>query len=49
MDVDGNIYEWDSLHGTLEMYNHKGRHLGEFDHESGKQLKDANPLYKIEP
>jgi hypothetical protein len=44
-----NIYEWDSLHGTIEKYNKKGRHLGEFDYETGEQLKPADPSRTIEP
>ena len=29
-------YEWDSQHGTVEKYDKKGRHLGEFDPDTGK-------------
>ena len=48
-DPDGTIYEWDSLHGTVERFNARGQHIGEFDHETGEQLKDANPNYEVEP
>ena len=48
-DEDGTIYEWDSRHGTIEKYDRKGKHLGEFDPETGEQLKPANPDYKVEP
>jgi hypothetical protein len=48
-DPDGNIYEWDSRHGTVEKYDRQGRHLGEFDAETGECLKPANPNYGVEP
>ncbi|MBM1186533.1 S-type pyocin domain-containing protein [Pseudomonas lundensis] len=32
---DGTIFEWDSQHGAVEKYNKRGKHLGEFDHETG--------------
>ena len=43
----GDIYEWDSQHGTVEKYNKRGKHLGEFDHKNGMQLKPADPMRKI--
>lgn len=46
---DGTIYEWDSQHGTVEKYDRKGRHLGEFDPQTGKQLKPPNPRRKVKP
>ena len=48
-DLDGNIYEWDSRHGAIEKYGRGGDHLGEFDPETGAQLKPANRAYKVEP
>ena len=48
-DLDGNIYEWDSRHGAIEKYDRGGDHLGEFDPETGVQLKPANRVYKVEP
>jgi Cytotoxic len=48
-DNNGTIYEWDSQHGTLEAYDSRGNHKGEFDHVTGKQLKPANASRKIEP
>ncbi|WP_246538494.1 colicin E3/pyocin S6 family cytotoxin [Nissabacter archeti] len=48
-DTQGRIYEWDSQHGTVEIYDKSGRrHLGEFDPVSGKQTKLANPMRKVE-
>ncbi|MFD7611822.1 polymorphic toxin-type HINT domain-containing protein [Streptomyces sp. NPDC059828] len=38
---DGRILEWDSAHGTIEMWTNgkkNAKHMGEFDPESGKQL-----------
>jgi len=49
-EPNGTIYEWDSLHGTVEKYNSKGtRHLGEFDPITGEQVSGPNPIYKVEP
>lgn len=33
-------YEWDSLHGEIEVYNKRGEHIGVFNHE-GKLIKEA--------
>ncbi|WP_272429022.1 colicin E3/pyocin S6 family cytotoxin [Polyangium jinanense] len=39
---DGSrIYVWDGLHGELEVYNKRGRHLGAVDPETGEFIKDA--------
>ncbi|VVH67409.1 Colicin E3 (EC, partial [uncultured Gammaproteobacteria bacterium] len=48
-DKKGNIYEWDYRHGTLEKYNKGGKHLGEYDPKTGKQLKPANKTRRVEP
>ena len=48
-DSSGNIYEWDSMHGRVEKYNKKGRHLGEFDSKTGTQTKPADPSRRVEP
>jgi hypothetical protein len=47
-DAKGNIYEWDSQHGALEMYDKRGRHLGEFDHETRQMIKGAEPTRTTE-
>lgn len=48
-DSSGRIYEWDSQHGTVEMYDRSGRnHLGEFNHVTGEQTKPADPSRKVE-
>jgi len=49
IDGRGNIFEWDSRHGAVEMYDKTGRHLGEFDPNTGAQLKPSNPSYRVEP
>jgi hypothetical protein len=42
-DSKGRIYEWDSMHGRVELYNKQGKHMGEFDPISGHQTKPATP------
>jgi hypothetical protein len=37
------ILEWDYQHGTVEMYDLRGSHLGEFDPNTGVRLKAADP------
>lgn len=46
---DGTIYEWDFQHGAVEVYNKRGKHLGEYNHETGAQNKPADPTRKVEP
>ena len=41
LDTRGRIYEWDFQHGAVEMYDKQGKHLGEFDPDTGKQTKPA--------
>jgi len=45
----GEIFEWDSQHGTVEKYNKRGKHLGEFDAETGTQTKSADSTREVEP
>lgn len=40
-------YTWDSLHGEIEVFNKRGRHLGSLDAISGKTIKDAVKGRKI--
>ena len=44
----GHIYEWDYQHGRVERYDRRGRHLGEFDPETGAMTKPADPGQTIE-
>jgi hypothetical protein len=46
---NGWILEWDYQHGTVEKYDRRGKHLGEFDPGTGTQTKPANPSRKIDP
>lgn len=46
---DGIIFEWDSQHGAVEKYNKRGKHLGEFNPETGEQTKDADNTREVEP
>jgi hypothetical protein len=47
-DKKGQIYEWDSQHGTVEKYDKQGRHLGEYDPETGLETKPAVPGRRVE-
>ncbi|MFE8049637.1 colicin E3/pyocin S6 family cytotoxin [Brenneria goodwinii] len=48
-DSRGKIYEWDSQHGMVEVYDRSGRnHLGEFNHITGEQTKPSDPTRKVE-
>lgn len=49
VDHQGYIYEWDLRHGTIEKYNKRGVHLGEFTHDTGVRTKEADPSRRIEP
>jgi hypothetical protein len=45
----GEIFEWDSQHGTLEKYTKRGKHLGEFDPDTGTRTKEADRTREVEP
>jgi hypothetical protein len=47
-DLSGRIYEWDSQHGKVELYTKQGKHLGEYDPETGEQTKPADPARRVE-
>jgi hypothetical protein len=46
---DGTIYEWDSRHGAVEVYDRRGRSLGEYDPNTGQQTKGPDPTRRVEP
>ncbi len=48
VDDEGNIYEWDYQHGAVEKYSKKGKHLGEYDAETGTQNKPGDSTRKPE-
>jgi hypothetical protein len=35
------IYTWDYLHGEIEVFNKRGKHLGVIDPVHGMMIKDA--------
>ena len=46
--ADGSrLYTWDSLHGDIEVYNNKGKHLGSARAEDGVMYKSAVKGRKI--
>lgn len=45
---EGRLFEWDALHGELEVYNSRGRHLGAVDPATGVLIKGAVQGRKID-
>ena len=48
-DATGAIYDWDFQHGTVEHYDRRGNHLGEFDYRTGRRIGNAVPGRRVEP
>jgi Cytotoxic len=46
---NGQIYEWDYQHGTVERYTPAGKHLGEVDPETGELKKGPDASRSIKP
>lgn len=44
---DDLIYTWDALHGEIEAYDRRGRHLGVLDAVSGEPIKPARKGRRI--
>jgi hypothetical protein len=42
------LYTWDALHGEVEVFNRRGRHLGAIDPRTGIGLKPAVPGRRID-
>jgi|SaaInl8_200m_RNA_FD_contig_81_150201_length_1393_multi_3_in_0_out_0_4 hypothetical protein len=42
------IYTWDGLHGEIEVFNNRGRHLGVLEPENGILIKPAKKGRKID-
>ncbi|MGZ0708694.1 colicin E3/pyocin S6 family cytotoxin [Coraliomargarita sp. W4R53] len=40
-DSGDRFYTWDSLHGEIEVFNKRGRHLGVLHAVTGVKIKDA--------
>jgi hypothetical protein len=49
LNDDGIILEWDYLHGSLEAYDARGHHIGEFDPVSGVRIGPAVSRRRVEP
>lgn len=41
-------YTWDRLHGEIEVFNVRGRHLGALDAVTGVRIKDARKERRID-
>lgn len=48
-DPHGRIYEWDYQHGTVEIYDARGRHQGEFDPHTGQTVGPRERGRRVEP
>lgn len=42
------LYEWDSLHGEIEVYNKKGKHVGVLNADGSPSNKPATEGRKID-
>jgi len=42
-DRGKRLYTWDSLHGEIEVFNARGKHLGAMDPITGEMTKPAIP------
>jgi Cytotoxic len=42
------LYTWDSLHGEIEVFNNRGKHLGSMDPSTGIMTKPAIRGRKID-
>ncbi len=47
-DGGKRLYTWDSLHGEVEVFNARGRHLGSLHAITGEMVKLAVPGRKID-
>ncbi len=47
--TDGQLYEWDYQHGTVEVYDRDGNHMGECDPDTGETTKGPDRSRRIEP
>jgi Cytotoxic len=46
---DGSrLYEWDDLHGEIEVYDRRGFHLGTLDAVTGRKEKDPKKGRRID-
>lgn len=42
------LYTWDALHGEIEVFTKKGKHLGALDAVTGQLIKEPIPGRKID-
>ncbi|TXL69423.1 hypothetical protein FHP25_38980 [Vineibacter terrae] len=42
------LYEWDALHGEVEVYDRRGNHLGALDPHTGDLIKTARKGRRID-
>ena len=42
-DRGNRLYTWDTLHGEVEVFNKRGKHLGALDPNTGEWIKLAVP------
>jgi hypothetical protein len=42
------LYTWDEVHGEIEVYNARGKHLGVLDPITGALIKDAVPGRRVD-
>jgi predicted nucleotidyltransferase len=47
-DDGKRLYTWDSLHGEVEVFNRRGRHLGALHPVTGDLVKEAVPGRRID-
>ena len=47
-DKDGFLYEWDALHGEIEVYNPKGKHIDVLDKNGKQKNKNVEKGRKID-
>jgi putative cytotoxic protein len=47
-DGGKRIYTWDALHGEVEVFNKRGKHLGALDPINGTLVKEAVKGRKID-
>lgn len=48
-DSNGDILEWDSQHGDVEVYDKRGNHKGSADPQTGQMTKPPVPGRTVEP
>ncbi|MEA4822252.1 MAG: colicin E3/pyocin S6 family cytotoxin [Erysipelotrichales bacterium] len=47
-DDKESFFTWDSLHGEIEVFNMRGKHLGALDPVTGRMIKKAVKGRKID-